>query len=450
MNGANALGLNVSVRDDTGEPVAVGHFAGMQFVHANITITKPLQQTTFYFLTLRGLRTLLADDALSSVARRVLTAEQTYAFAAESCVFEPWTVIVPDVQEPDALESIDPRRFVRDLAQGRVPRTVGDALLAAAPSVSGSAPFTDWRENAVRRLRAALANEIAMSGTAEIVTLQGARTINVEVEAVSTMTSGLFEAANDAGHWVYASGPDVDTRHVMFTHELAREWHEGRSWYDGFPTFAPRALASAKNVYRKHLAKTSNETLTALEGLRKALNEEIVKVTQQTRDLGAGLWRDFAVVLTTLVARVALVVAGNRAADTAPVVYTTYGVAAYIAVTLVVALYANARFGAIASSNRATWRRSLYGFLTDEDFRTLAEEPLQDANGVYRTTAWVVSVGYAAMVAALILTTVFVHVGSAQIGTGKHAATTRNFAMGKAAVSPKTKTAPGAKRARHS
>jgi hypothetical protein len=438
--GARALGVAVSIRDEIGDVVTPGHFSQARVVHAQITITKPSTQTTFYFLTVEGLQTLLADDALSSRARRVLTGEQTTEFASLSCAFERWTTLVADTEEPDPLASVDPRRFVRDLALARVPRSVGDALLASAVEGRDSAAFLAWRDNAVRRLRAALANEIASSVTGEIVTLQGSRTINADVEPAGVVTDELFDAADEAGHWVYASGPDIDTRHVMFTHELAREWQEGRGWYEGFPTFAPRALASAKNVYRKHLAKTSNETLKALADLRKTLNEEIVKVTQQTRDLGAGLWRDFAVVLTAIVARVALIVSGNAAADSSPVIYTMYGVAVYLALTLSVALYANARFGAIAKANRLTWRESLYGFLSDDDFKKLAEEPLTQASGIYRTTAWAVAAAYAVMIAALIGSAMFLHVASVHEGTTSSSASNSGAMSQKTTAKAKQKT----------
>jgi hypothetical protein len=249
----------------------------------------------------------------------------------------------------------------------------------------------------------------------------------------------LYNILQDAARWVYASGSDVETRHILFTDALAREWHDGVAWYAGFPTFAPRALASAKNAYRKHLSDTSSDTLKALDDLRKSLSDEISKVTQQTRDLTAALWRDFAIVFTALAGRAALVVAGNPIADALAIKVLMYAAGGYALFSVASTLWANWRFEVIFSANRAAWRERLFAFLLPEELDRLAVTPLKRTRDVYRVTAWTVAVAYAVMILTVLATTTLLDAkpsqGHRQAGAGAPSlAGTRRNAVGQSST----------------
>jgi hypothetical protein len=67
------------------------------------------------------------------------------------------------------------------------------------------------------------------------------------------------------------------------------------------------------------------------------------------------------------------------------------GAAVFLVFSLILALRTNAKFMAIADVSRADWRRKLYGFVNDEDFKKLSDAPLLDSTREYkRVVRWVV------------------------------------------------------------
>jgi hypothetical protein len=69
--------------------------------------------------------------------------------------------------------------------------------------------------------------------------------------------------------WVYVSGFDVETRHLLLANEWARAYRP-----DALAGLADRALESAKAAYKAYVKSSSRETLKALADLRKAVIEE--------------------------------------------------------------------------------------------------------------------------------------------------------------------------------
>jgi hypothetical protein len=407
LNEGSALGIQVTLVDMLEEPITAKHFHTSQAIEGRIIVRKTHTDTTFYFFTTRGLDSLLNSDELRSRARRILIAEEFAPFQACSISFERWNGTEPDVTDPDPLADVTPRRYVQDIAGRQVPSSIGDALLAREPA-SSSPPFDHWRSSSIARLRTALASEVWRNEGGEIIALHGSRTVNV-VAGERGDSKALFDAANEAATWVYVGVTDVEARHLLFVNELAREWPADATWVQEFAAVAPRALASAQNAYRKHLSETSNETLKSLSDLRKSLNDEIAKVTQQTRDLIAALWRDFAIAISAIVARALLVVTGKAEADSPALLAVMAGTALFVAYSVCVNLYTNWRFGVIAAKNRNDWRDALYGFLAPDDLERLANDPLKDANKVYNRTAWAVAIGYALTIGGIVASVAAYH-----------------------------------------
>jgi hypothetical protein len=156
-------------------------------------------------------------------------------------------------------------------------------------------------------------------------------------------------------------------------------------------------------AYRAHIREGSKETLKALSDLRKTLSDEVSKVSAQTRELIGTLWKDFAIAVTALLSRIALLFADKKvAAYSAPMRTVLVGAAVFIVVNLTMTLRTNARFMRIAEVTRPVWKQKLFGFLPDEDLRALAEEPIEESIATYNQAKTVVIVVYALVVILLL------------------------------------------------
>ncbi|MCW2313721.1 hypothetical protein [Rhodoferax antarcticus] len=363
-----------------------------------ILIEKPNSGSTLYAYSDRGLSALLGDTERFALARSICIAELHDSFRTASCTFSQWTGAPPE-QENKAIEAalISPRKIVKDVTGGKVPGSIEPYLLVAAPSAT-SKPYDIWRTSAYQQLLLCLANELWRANGEDMVVLTGPRIRQIPAGLFSCSANVLFDVATECARWVYASGQDVEVRHTLFTYELAREWPDTETFSHGFAAKAPRALDSAKTAFHAHVRKTSNDTLKALGDLRKTLSDEVAKVIQQTRELLSVMWRDFALAVTALVARSALLVSDKQLGSPHTIKVLIFGTAIFLAFSLYMTLRSNAHFMAIAAENRKSWRDKLYGFLPKDDLKKLADDPLRRSESEYKATEqWVIS-AYAVMI----------------------------------------------------
>jgi len=394
----------VSALDALDGPVPLKAVAHSSLVGSvRIRVAKRNTPTTFYFFSIEGLKDLLRDADRVLIARKVLVAVDFAPFATASCRFESWTGMVEDAPPENTSPIIAPRRFVKDLIGGKVPPAIGPFLLAG--DIPAKSPvFDTWCAFAVKQLMLSLVNEVWTENGTDMVALSGPRSLRLKAELESIDTARTLGPATEAARWVYESGRDVDARHALLTYEFAREWPEGISWAQGFAERAPRALDAAKTAFQAYVLGISKDTLKSLSDLRKTLSEEVGKVSQQTRELLSTLWRDFIVAVTTLLARIALVLADKPAGDSIAVRAMLLGTAIFIGSSLILNLSSNKRFMKIAEENRGLWRSKLYGFLAPSDLRDLADTPLASTTNVYhKVKRWVTGL-YIIVILALLLT----------------------------------------------
>lgn len=387
-----ALGLTVTFFDTFGEPLAE-----ISPSVARIVIEKPKSASIWYFFTIDGFRKALFDQARLATVRRIHVAQETTPFSTLAFRVEPWLVRVPDDALPQAPLPPSPRRFVRDLGAGVVPVTIADALLTSpAPAESGA--FTAWRAIAVARLRCALASEAWQRDGVTFLGFAGPR--YVEVRVGDDDPSPAFALANEAATWVY-EGPDVGARLVLFVAELARDWPSDSDWTAPFVRLAPTALATAQRAHRAQLVEQSGEILKSLGDLRKGLADEISKTVQATRDLIGASWRDFTIAIAALIARLTIF-NGAAPADVRNGRVLLLAVGFALVLSYAISAYTTWRFNANATQTRATWRKQLYAYLSDNEYDAVASRPLASANAVYYLSATVLGFAYVAMVALLL------------------------------------------------
>jgi len=345
---------------------------------------------------------LLANQEASSKARSVYVAEDFAPFSTASCLFSAWGTAAPSATVADVV-NIDPRRFVRDFTgTGSVPKSTGIYILKSDPQQHSNV-FRIWSDAATIHLALCLVNEIWEENGARMVSLIGPRTRKIPLGTPNSADVGLFESLKNVSQWVYAKSEEVEIRHTLFTNELAREWPEDSCLYEQFSYRATKALDSAMTAYRAYLRNESKETLKSLSDLRKALSEEVSKVSAQTRELVGILWRDFAIAIAAVLSRVALIFADKKSsADSLPMEAVLVGTAVFLLVDLAITLKTNARFMQISAESRSVWRRKLYGYLTDDEVRVLADEPIQKSTDTYDQAKRVVSGIYVIVVFVLL------------------------------------------------
>lgn len=395
---------SVSAIDAFGDQVdlasAAAELGGQEL---RIQISKVSSPTTVFCLTTDGVSAVFADYELSSSVRQVWVACEFDRFKTESCRVDPWT---DDASEALAAEEEshvpDPRRLVKDFVGGRVPKSIFPYLLTS-DEPAPSKVFDKWKDLAVVRLLHSLVNEVLSTGGEEVV-ITGARPRKISSILKAPYSEELFTAATEAARWVYASGRDVDTRFALFTYELSREWPDELTFKDGFAARGEHALEAAKTAFLAHVQETSKDTLKSLSDLRKTLSEEVTKVVSQTRDILVTMWRDFMIAATVFLGRVVLLGSDKPLSNPSPLRALLSGAAIFLIFSLFLSLRTNAKFMSIADASRSEWRRKLYGFLSDDDFKKLSDVPLDDSTQEYKRVVCWVAAAYVAVIACLLWT----------------------------------------------
>ncbi len=409
--------------DALGDPVEIEAVATSDS-ELRVSFIKAHTTSTFYFLAARGLAVLLADQDRAAHARRVLIAEDFAPFRTVQCCFEPWTEMVPDLPADGDTVLPVPRRIVRDQV-AIVPLSLGPLLLTvpslmdgeettpAGDSNQGAASaradnrvsnvFEVWRGAAVPQLLLSLTDEVWQQDGNLHVALTGPRKRKLIAELEKIDASRDITVVTEVADWVFNSGRDAETRHTLFVYELAREWPGEEPFATGFAQRAPGALEAAKTAFRMYVREASKETLKSLQELRKTLADDVVRVVTQTRELTGTLWRDLLVVIAAVLGRFTLLATPeNGEAPFADALLVALAI--YLAFSLGMVLFANARFMALFRKMQANWQTKLYGFVDPDDFKSLAIEPLGEAEAVYIRTRTAAIVAYVlAIVAVLFL-----------------------------------------------
>ncbi|ENY4946531.1 hypothetical protein [Citrobacter farmeri] len=192
-----------------------------------------------------------------------------------------------------------------------------------------------------------------------------------------------FDVIQETAKWIFLEGNETELKHTFLSSELAREWPEGVTFCEGIVYRLPPALESARLLYKAHIRTGGKDTLKSLGDLRKSLTEDTQKILQQSRDLSAALWKDMALVISTLVLRYSL--EALKASGPQKVYALAFcALALYIAISYGMSVYINRNALSLLEKNRTTWRSKLYGFLDEQDYQELAGFPVNAAMRSYR------------------------------------------------------------------
>ncbi|MBA4760616.1 hypothetical protein [Sphingomonas sp.] len=378
----DALGCRLTCRDDIGDAhdLMTAELAELTGEPLRITLEIAHPANALRVATVDGLRRALADpDGLLHVSEiRLLGLDEPIRTLGVDVV--PWRDGDGDAAPRAASAFPSPRRFARTIAgENRAPAEIGSSVLDGSADRQDGA-FLLWREFAADAVRRSLVNEIYDVDGATRVVLAGSPTRRLDLGAAEA-TAGTFAELQQAARWVFVEGQDVELRHTLLTGELAREWRDEQPFAVGLADRLHVALESAGLAYRAHVQQGSRETIKSLSDLRKTLAEEIGKVTQQTRDLSSGLWRDVAVAIVTIAFRLSMDATKSTATPVYAVVLVL--VAAYIVVSQVITVKSSRAFLKVAADARTQWRQKGYAYLSDVEFNALAGTPLAEARAIY-------------------------------------------------------------------
>jgi hypothetical protein len=366
----------------------------------DIRLMKHNTAQTFYFYDAAFLSAFFADDSAVSRARTVLIARGVESFQTLQCSYARWEdTLVPDEVQMESAPTIEVRRLVVDLSgHDRVPSSAGNLIISRNSHPVASEAYRQWKAYVARSLPTILVNEVRSSDDGDVLAVSSPRRVAIAHPEVAP-DDALLALELDAARFVYAGGPGTENRLTFLTAELSRSWPYRKSWDTGFLEVGELALESARSAERLFASGKTGDVLKALGDLRKTLNEDVAKVMQQTRDLGSALWRDVAIAVTALAAKVAT--GGTPGLDVG-VRSLLVLVSAFLVYSLAVTLVGNHRFLTDARKARAKWTRQTYSFLSETELRELALEPLEKTEAVYWWTSKMVMAAYAVIVIALL------------------------------------------------
>jgi hypothetical protein len=299
-----------------------------------------------------------------------------------------------DVEIPNSeLES--PRKLVRDRTHGHAPSEIGPWLLARKPLRSSSV-FEEWRQQAIQQLSFCLPFEIKTENEQLDVVLKGPRSTLISVIFdLAAHEDDVFEALNDAALWAYSGRRDAESKFTFLNYHLSLDWREGETWPLGAQSILPGSLASARDAFAFHLQDESRDALRSLADLRRALQDEVGKVQQASRDLISALWRDFAIAGGVIALRY---VPGMTSIPPDWLRVITLTSAFLLLVSLAVSLWSNARYHRLARKSRDDWRSRLYAFVDEAEWARLVNQPIKSGLRTYLLVSITTSLFYAAII----------------------------------------------------
>jgi hypothetical protein len=246
---------------------------------------------------------------------------------------------------------------------------------------------------ASRRLLGGLVSTTTAEGGVTWLQASGPPIVRIRADAPELGNACMALTAGTT--WVFLTGHDIEVRHMIFAAELARAYRPDQPLTD----VLTHALESSKATYEAHVQSASRDTLKALGDLRKSVIDEAQKVTQRAQDLTSGLWRDVAVSAAPFV----LKVMGDATKVSNPFVTAGFYFAAaiFIVVSFVLQTGINENYLANQRTARKSWFETLYGYISADERRRIADEPITNAEASYEKTKGQIRFIYLALVGVL-------------------------------------------------
>ncbi|CNJ19038.1 hypothetical protein [Yersinia frederiksenii] len=351
----------------------------------SVTIIYSNNTNSPYLFTIEGWRIFLFNDKLVSNINEIHLAFIDTGFETLNFKVIPWTK-TPN-QNGEILPLTTPRKqdsaraLVKYYSYDFLPTENPAAWILASPLPVNNMAFEEWKIISCRELLKCLTNEL-FTNDFQMVTLSGKPSKKVKFGKINA-TNTIFKVIQTAAKWVYFEGEEIELKHTFLSNELAREWQVDVSFCEGIESRLTPALDSARLLYKAHIRTSSKETLKALGDLRKNLADDMQKIVQQSKELTSSLWKDVALVISTIVIKYSLdAVKPSSSEKTYAVLF--FAIGCYILISHFMTITINSNFIKTIEENRMSWRKKLYGYLDDEDYNELATNPVNKAHDNYK------------------------------------------------------------------
>lgn len=369
---AGEFGLTCTGEDKSGSEVEVDDL-DPDFGPFKVIVTKPpVPGGVSSILTNKGFDDWLSRPPAQTVAW-VMRLSQP--FRTQAVLFSPW-----DGDQTFAAVPVlaDPSKVVREAAGGTsVPRAVGQWLLREGESVAWGNPAAQvWVNRAAAALLATLTNEVE----AEVLMFRGPPVVRYTwpVNLPEALGEQGFARLQIGARWVFESDREFETRHGLYTAELARTNVGAGDAAALIKAGASAALEGARIAYQIGLNKLSLDSLKAMADLRKAVADETAKLADTTRQLAGA-------VAATLFAGIGVVAAKLTVPFSNPIIgYSIFALGLVLCAYMGSVILSGWQFVWIQRELRGLWRDKLYRFLPHAEYKKMVEEPVAKAEAGLR------------------------------------------------------------------
>ncbi|ENF6042021.1 hypothetical protein ABRV10_004082 [Citrobacter amalonaticus] len=341
--------------------------------------------------TPEGWRTFLLQDPKLRQYHYICALFVSEAFETQQWKVVPWKKMHPEEAEiniPTQTASVT-KSIIRCFSSDFLPPdTIAPWILVSGDKINDE-PMKLWASLACRELLKCFVNEL-FAAEIKKVGLSGKPPRKIPFGEENAALPA-FDIIQETAKWIFLEGNETELKHTFLSSELAREWPEGTTFCEGIVYRLPPALESARLLYKAHIRTGGKDTLKSLGDLRKSLADDTQKILQQSRDLSTALWKDMALVISTLVFRYSLDTV--KAASPKKIYAIVFcGLSLYIVISYGMSVYINRNTLSLLEKNRASWRTKLYGFLDEHDYHDLAKRPINTAMRSYQRVEWMTSV----------------------------------------------------------
>ncbi|WP_440799857.1 hypothetical protein [Serratia marcescens] len=365
-----------------------------------ITIISDELSGVLRLFTPEGWRTFLLQDARLRQYHHIYALFVTKTFETQQWKVLPWKKMLPVETESNTYPQTSSvtKSIIRCFSTDFLPPDTITPWILLSGNNMADEPMRLWSSLACRELLKCFANELFATDIKKV-GLSGKPPRKIPF-GEENLALPAFDIIQETAKWIFLEGNETELKHTFLSSELAREWPEGVTFCEGVVYRLPPALESARLLYKAHIRTGGKDTLKSLGDLRKSLAEDPQKILQQSRDLSSALWKDMALVISTLALRYSLdSLKSNGPQKVYALVFCA--LALYIMISYGMSVYINRHSLSLLKKSRATWRTKLYGFLDEHDYQELAAQPENNAIQSYRRVERATSVVMFILVALL-------------------------------------------------
>lgn len=332
------------------------------------------------FITVLGFKDWLNNEGQAATQIRLFSLKRRFDTFGLS--FLPWDEESLKLPE-ETLSFGDPRKVVRELTDSRsVPKDIARWILKDNQELDLTEENTRvWVNASTKHLLLSLANEIEAPGTLVFKGSPTARATINNADILAFLQKEIIQCLHEAARWVFAGHSDVETRHTLFSAEVARCGQSGKLILPSLAVQLKDVLAGAQIAHELGLQKLSADALKAMSDVRKAVSDEATKLADATRQLAVSTSGALFGGIGLIVARFSMTSA--TWVSTAAII----GVAVVLAAYVYVCVATGRHFISVQRDLRAQWRNKLYRFLPESEYAAMVELPARNSENGFKLAA---------------------------------------------------------------